>query len=403
MKGAPSKPNIFIGSSSASKFIAESLKDLLKDVANCKVWDEAFPLSKHTLESLINEFNSVDFGIFILSDDDTATIKGNQFKITRDNVLFESGMSIGGLGRDRTFLVVPITEPGYHLATDLGGLTIASYQKADLKISKEHAMQKSVEQIIAAIATSRWQQLNLTIDVRIIIDDRSNTHYKMKLMMGFYNNEKFPITVQSINFKLSDFLLDDGRRKNTETVPEFLHHSEVDPAKDVRVPVITIEPNSYTNCYVPIDPVSAVTVLNKSFGNRFCGEFEIKCILHTQKAEGYLYKLQIHSEKIVNQTQIEFQQSNLIGLWENNWGTGQEKVRITKDMLYYIDNRPDADYMVAHFEYDNTKGRLSFVKDPMRGKPKYTNRLTVVSNDLLLGEEYRDDKYLHQIRYTRIK
>src|SRR5262249_42662140 len=45
----------------------------------------------------------------------------------RDNVIFELGLFIGRLGRDRNFIVVPSGQSEMHILTDLSGVTLLEY------------------------------------------------------------------------------------------------------------------------------------------------------------------------------------------------------------------------------------------------------------------------------------
>jgi hypothetical protein len=46
----------------------------------------------------------------------------------RDNVVFELGLFVGGIGRDRTFIVVPDNTPDLRLPSDLAGVTVGTYE-----------------------------------------------------------------------------------------------------------------------------------------------------------------------------------------------------------------------------------------------------------------------------------
>lgn len=69
---------------------------------------------------------TVDFAIFVFTPDDLATIRDQKKLIVRDNVLFELGLFIGTLGKQRCFIVKP-RDAELHFPTDLLGLTPADY------------------------------------------------------------------------------------------------------------------------------------------------------------------------------------------------------------------------------------------------------------------------------------
>lgn len=118
------KPRIFIGSSGESLDIAHSVQEALEPVADTIVWDQGvFQPSMTTLEAIFQALDSSDFGIFILGADDVTTLRGSQVKTARDNVLFELGIFAGRIGIGKTFFMVPDGVEGFHLPTDLLGIT----------------------------------------------------------------------------------------------------------------------------------------------------------------------------------------------------------------------------------------------------------------------------------------
>ncbi|WP_281226518.1 TIR domain-containing protein [Flavobacterium aquiphilum] len=121
------KPKIFIGSSVAGLGVAYSIQQNLTHDADVTVWDQGvFELSKTTIESLLEILNKSDFGIFVFNEDDIATIKQETKSVVRDNVLFEFGLFIGKLTRQRVFFVIPANSE-LHLPTDLLGVTPGTY------------------------------------------------------------------------------------------------------------------------------------------------------------------------------------------------------------------------------------------------------------------------------------
>jgi predicted nucleotide-binding protein len=135
---------VFIGSSSGSLELARVLKNSLAMVspqAVATVWDEAFRPGQILLDQVIRLVHDYDFGVFVFAADDVMLIRGQEAAppkrhplkgpaemTVRDNVLFEAGVFMGGLGHERTFLVVP-RGLDKHLRTpsDLEGLLTATY------------------------------------------------------------------------------------------------------------------------------------------------------------------------------------------------------------------------------------------------------------------------------------
>lgn len=122
------RPRIFVGSSVEGLEIAYSIQVNLEYNADVTVWDQGvFNLSKTTLDDLLEELDNSQFGIFILTPDDVSKIRNEDFKVTRDNVLFELGLFMGKLGKDKVFSVRPANVQDFHLPTDLLGINIGTF------------------------------------------------------------------------------------------------------------------------------------------------------------------------------------------------------------------------------------------------------------------------------------
>lgn len=103
------KAKIFIGSSYEGLDIANNIKLNLskssKDV-EVTVWNEGvFQTGYSFLESLLEAVDKFDFAIIVLTGDDLSTSRGVEEFSPRDNTLFELGLFMGRLGRDRTFFI----------------------------------------------------------------------------------------------------------------------------------------------------------------------------------------------------------------------------------------------------------------------------------------------------------
>lgn len=128
---ATAKPSVFVGSSSEAEKYADATKRILERDGKLSVehWRDFFERagSKTAIEVLTNAVEEFDFGVFVLSPDDVRTLRNDTGKVVRDNVIFEVGMFIGALGRDRVFLV---TSDKYdaNLPDDLGGVNIGAYR-----------------------------------------------------------------------------------------------------------------------------------------------------------------------------------------------------------------------------------------------------------------------------------
>src|SRR3712207_5648956 len=98
------KPRIFIGSSVEGLKIAEHLQLGLQYDAECALWSQGvFGLSGGTLDSLLRAAREYEFAILVLTPDDMVHKQSSARNSPRDNVLFELGLFMGALGRDRTY------------------------------------------------------------------------------------------------------------------------------------------------------------------------------------------------------------------------------------------------------------------------------------------------------------
>ena len=124
------KPRVFVGSSKDGLDVAREVQLSLSDLGTIVAWEnDVFRLSEHTLDSLRRQLRLADYGVFILTPDDSGLIRGSVRKIPRDNVLFEAGLFAGRLGIDRTYLVHP-DDTDLAIPTDLYGITTARYTRA---------------------------------------------------------------------------------------------------------------------------------------------------------------------------------------------------------------------------------------------------------------------------------
>jgi predicted nucleotide-binding protein len=129
LEGLPvSRPKLFVGSSSEGYEIAQAVQVNLDRVCEVKLWAQGvFGLTKGTLESLVKVVDEFDFAVLVLTADDLKVSRGMAELAARDNVLFELGLFMGSLGRDRTFIVYNHADSPA-LPSDLAGVTAATFQ-----------------------------------------------------------------------------------------------------------------------------------------------------------------------------------------------------------------------------------------------------------------------------------
>ncbi len=98
------KPKVFLGSSVEGLSVAYAIQTNLSHDAEITVWSQGvFELSSTTFESLLDILENVDFGIFVFTPDDVIKIRENTTSTVRDNVLFEFGLFLGKLGKQRVY------------------------------------------------------------------------------------------------------------------------------------------------------------------------------------------------------------------------------------------------------------------------------------------------------------
>jgi hypothetical protein len=117
-----------VGSSREAHRAAQALANRLREVASPKVWPQVFTLSQTTIESLVKEAPTFDFAVFILSGEDFRRSRGVKARVPRDNIIFEIGLFMGVLGRDRVFLVKR-SDVKVDLPSDFLGITTADYNE----------------------------------------------------------------------------------------------------------------------------------------------------------------------------------------------------------------------------------------------------------------------------------
>jgi predicted nucleotide-binding protein len=154
---ALAKPTIFIGSSSEGIKVANKLAKGLARIADCRKWNQGvFGVGQGRLEALVKATREHDFAILVLTPDDVQAKRGKKMSIPRDNVIFELGLFMGALGKDRTFIVISSDKP-ITLPSDLDGITQAEFDGANFKEVRtklQRAMQRAPARVLDL--TGQW-------------------------------------------------------------------------------------------------------------------------------------------------------------------------------------------------------------------------------------------------------
>jgi Predicted nucleotide-binding protein containing TIR-like domain len=125
------KPKLFIASSVEGLRFAYAVQENLEYDADCTVWSQGvFTPSAPPVDDLVAELNDTDFGVFVFSPDDVVKMRTDEMKAVRDNVIFELGLFVGRLGRQRNFIVRPTNAADMHIPTDLTGMSPLTFNPA---------------------------------------------------------------------------------------------------------------------------------------------------------------------------------------------------------------------------------------------------------------------------------
>lgn len=122
------EPVLFVACSREGIDIARDIQAAFAhDPFVVEIWtDGVFNPSKTPIEDLTALVERIDFGIFLLSPDDQVTSREVTEFGPRDNVVFELGLVMGAIGRERTFLVVPRGQD-FKIPSDLLGVKPLDY------------------------------------------------------------------------------------------------------------------------------------------------------------------------------------------------------------------------------------------------------------------------------------
>lgn len=128
IKEPRSEPVVFIACSSEGLTIAREIQNLFHhDHFVVQIWtDNVFQPSRTPIEDLLEQCKKIDFGIVVFSPDDSVLSRDLNSLAPRDNVIFELGLIMGAIGRDRSFIVA---QSGLDLKvpSDLLGVNQLSY------------------------------------------------------------------------------------------------------------------------------------------------------------------------------------------------------------------------------------------------------------------------------------
>jgi hypothetical protein len=153
------KPKLFIGSSKASIAVARLVANRLESdgSADVTVWDEGvFSLNKGFLEKLLVLLSEFDFAVLIWGPDDFTESKGESMASPRDNVIFECGLFMGAVGKERVFIISDHSV-SLKIPSDLEGITLATYNGSRIgDDDAEAAVRLACDQITRELQKPRF-------------------------------------------------------------------------------------------------------------------------------------------------------------------------------------------------------------------------------------------------------
>jgi CRP/FNR family transcriptional regulator, cyclic AMP receptor protein len=117
------EPVLFLGCSSEALPLATAIKEgLAGDKIDVRIWNDGlFGPSSITLDTLLDAAKAADFAALIFGADDHVISRGAEQDAPRDNVVFELGLFMGQLDRERAFVISGPDK--IKVPTDLLGLT----------------------------------------------------------------------------------------------------------------------------------------------------------------------------------------------------------------------------------------------------------------------------------------
>jgi Predicted nucleotide-binding protein containing TIR-like domain len=179
------KPALFVGSSSEGLEFARAVRALLDEDAEVTLWKEGlFDVGSTFIDSLIKALPRFDFAALILTGDDLLTSREATTLGPRDNVLFELGLFMGRLGRERTF-VIRARGDQVKIPSDLAGLTTATYDWPRADRNHQAAVGPACDNIRKMIHTLGFAETRTSVQIRAVQEEQARQGTDLQTILRF--------------------------------------------------------------------------------------------------------------------------------------------------------------------------------------------------------------------------
>lgn len=178
------------------------MRDLVSDRLEVRLWDEMLYPGDHPLDGLRREVLRSDFALMVATPDDVLEMRQQTGFVARTNILFELGLFMGALGRNKSMLLVVADARGdtrreVTLPTDLTGIT---QLRATLERDRtlEDVLRRPADQLVQAIdRASRNLEITLLPSTSLAIGYFNN--FVLQVCRTLYAMKEFPIEDQVLD------------------------------------------------------------------------------------------------------------------------------------------------------------------------------------------------------------
>jgi hypothetical protein len=170
---ALSRPSVFVASSSEGLDFARAVRSELEPDADLTLWNEGFfDLGKTFIETLESVVSRFDFAVLVLTADDWTQSRAVEKFSPRDNIIFELGLFMGRLGRERTFILHQ-ADADLKIPSDLAGVTSAVYRWPRQDGSHRSAVGAACDSIRQSIRKLGFSEARVNTQVRAVQDEQA--------------------------------------------------------------------------------------------------------------------------------------------------------------------------------------------------------------------------------------